>query len=187
MSSQGVSATVGKNIAALRAVRGLTQAKLAALSGVARPTIALLESGSANPTLHVMVSLGRALSVSLDELVSPPRPELSHFPATSLPERTRGNVTIRELLPDHLPGLALERMTLPAKARLAGSPHKAGTREYFTCERGVVRLVVSGEVLELHSGDVAAFPGDRAHSYANIGDGVAVGYSILWVDDVRAA
>ena len=40
-------------------------------------------------------------------------------------------------------------------------------------------LVASGEPWTLAPGDVVVFPGDQRHSYANAGDRMAVGYSVV--------
>ena len=49
------SQNISKNLVALRMKAGLTQQHLALISGVKRATIALLESGTANPTLDVLL------------------------------------------------------------------------------------------------------------------------------------
>src|SRR5581483_3301386 len=124
-----------------RVARGLTQAKVAQSADLPRPTYANLETGAANPTLAVLVRVAAALQVSLEELLSPPRAAVRFFPRGSLPSRARGDVVIQNLLPDQLPGLQLERMELAPGSRMKGTPHVAGTREYLSCERGVVELV----------------------------------------------
>ena len=52
-------------------------------------------------------------------------------------------------------------------ARLGGTPHLPGTREYFTCLDGRVEIVVAGHRYDLDVGDVLAFPGNTLHSYRN--------------------
>ena len=75
--------------------------------------------------------------------------------------------------------MVLERLEIPAGARFVGTPHTPGTREYLTCEAGRLELVASGERFILEVGDVVVFRGDQRHSYANIGRGIAVGYSTV--------
>jgi quercetin dioxygenase-like cupin family protein len=99
--------------------------------------------------------------------------------AADLITRTKTGVTVRKLLPESLPGLDLERMSLPPGVRMAGVPHTPGTREYLTCERGVVELHVSGERYLLEEGDVVTFRGDQRHSYHNPGKEAAVAYSVI--------
>jgi len=174
-----VAARLGTNIGQLREVRGLTQQQMAKLAGVPRATWAHLESGNANPTLSVLHRAAAALQVTMEELIRAPRPAVKHFPASTVPVKTRGSVAIRKLLPDPIPGMEIDRMELPVGARLVGIPHVPGTTEYLTCERGTMVLVASGESWTLAPGDVVVFRGDQRHSYANPGDRVAVGYSVV--------
>lgn len=177
--SDDVADHIATNVRALRLARGLTQAQLSKIAGLPRATWANLESGMANPTISVLVRVSTALQVSLEELVSPPRATAKHFPASSLPTRTRGTVSVRKLLPDPIPGLEIDRMELSARGRMTGVPHRAGTREYLTCETGEIVLVASGERYQLKEGDVVVFRGDQPHSYLNETSRAAVGYSVI--------
>ncbi len=167
------------NIRHLREARGLSQQQIAKIAGVPRATWTHLESGGANPTLAVLVKIANALQVRLDELLAAPRGPARLIRAEELPVRHRGQVEIRKLLPEPLPGLDLERMMLPAGARMAGVPHTPGTREYLTCERGAVELTVGGQRYALTAGDMVTFRGDQRHSYANPGNAVAIAYSVI--------
>jgi transcriptional regulator with XRE-family HTH domain len=178
-SRKDVADHIAANVRALRIARGLTQAQLSKIAGLPRATWANLESGMANPTISVLVRVSTALQVSLEELVSPPRATAKHFPAATLPTRTRGTVSVRKLLPDPIPGLEIDRMDLPARGRMVGVPHRAGTREYLTCEAGEIVLVASGERYVLKEGDVVVFRGDQPHSYLNESSRAAVGYSVI--------
>ncbi len=70
-------------------------------------------------------------------------------------------------------------MELPRGASMTGTPHKPGTREYLTCERGSVQLTASGELYVLEPGDVVVFRGDQKHGYACLGEQDAVAYSVV--------
>ena len=177
--SDPVPANLASNIRMLRESRGLSQQQMAKLSGVPRPTWANLESGAANPTLGVLVRVAGALQVRLEELISPPKASARFYRADELPKRSRGNVNIRKLLPDALPGLEIERMEFPLGASMVGVPHTPGTREYLTCERGELQLSAAAEQWRLHSGELVVFRGDQRHSYKNVGSGVAIAYSIV--------
>jgi len=167
------------NLKQLRETRGLTQAQLAKLAEIPRPTWANLESGAANPTLSVLVRVAAALQVSVEELISPPRALGRLYRADELATKKRGDVTIRKLLPDALQSMELDRMELAPGSRLGGIPHRAGTREYLTCETGEVEIALSGEKWRLRPGDVFVFRGDQRHSYANPGAKTAVAYSVI--------
>jgi transcriptional regulator with XRE-family HTH domain len=174
-----VALRLGSNVSQIREARGVTQHQMAKLAGVPRATWAHLESGQANPTLAVLNRAAAALQVTIEELIREPRSTVKHFPASAIPVRTRGPVSIRKLLPDPIPGMEIDRIELPAGARLVGVPHVPGTTEYLTCERGVIALVAAGESWTLAPGDVVVFRGDPRHSYANPGDRVAIGYSVV--------
>jgi transcriptional regulator with XRE-family HTH domain len=170
---------LGQNVRQLRQTRGQTQAQMAKLSRLPRATWANIESGSSNPTLSVLHRVAGALQVSIEELTASPRAEVRHYPKGELPTRRRGEVMVSSLLPDEVPGMLFERLELPPDSRLIGVPHTPGTREYLSCERGEIELIASGNAFRLATGDVAVFRGDQRHSYANVGRGNAVGYSVV--------
>jgi len=167
------------NIKAVREARGLSQQQIAKIAGIPRATWTHLESGAGNPTLAVLIKVANALQVRVDELLAAPRGPARHLRASELPARTRGQVVVRKLLPEPLPGLDLERMELPPGARMIGIPHTPGTREYLTCERGTVQLAVAGELYTLGEGDVVTFRGDQRHAYHNPGKQPAIAYSVI--------
>jgi transcriptional regulator with XRE-family HTH domain len=176
-----VSGNLARNLRQLRDARGLSQQQLATLAGIPRATWTNLESGGAKPTLAVLTRAAAALRVGIEELLAPPRARCRLFKASDLRQRGRGRVQVRDLLPDPLPGLRIERLRFAPGARFSGTPHTRGTREYLTCERGQIALSVGGETWSLIDGDVLAFPGDQRHGYANPGSTESIGYSVLVV------
>ncbi|HEX4355789.1 MAG TPA: XRE family transcriptional regulator [Polyangiales bacterium] len=167
------------NIRTLRETRGLTQQQMAKLTGVPRATLANLESGGSNPTLSVLVRVAAALQIRIEELIGPPKAAARFYRAADLPVRTRGNVTVRKLLPDALAGFEIERMEFPVGSTLVGVPHTPGTREYLTCEVGQVQLTAAGESWRLEAGELVVFRGDQRHSYKNLGGRIAIAYSVV--------
>lgn len=186
----GLTRNLSANLKELRGSRGLTQGGLAKLCGLPRSTVANLETGAANPTLAVMARLAGALQLTLEELLSAPRVGCQLFPQGTLPVRKRGRegaVVVHKLLPHPIPGMEIDRLELAPAARMVGVPHRPGTHEYLCCERGRLRLQVAGERFDLSPGDVAAFPGDQAHSYHNPGRQPAVGFSVVTLAPVPGA
>lgn len=174
-----VASRLARNVRILRESRALTQAQMAKIASLPRATWANLESGGANPTLSVLDRVATGFQVTIEELVAAPRSEARHYPRASLPLKARGTVAVRKLLPDPIPGMEIDRIELPPKAKMVGVPHTPGTREYLTCESGDVLLVASGEEYRLAAGDVVAFRGDQRHSYMNAGTRTAVAYSVV--------
>jgi transcriptional regulator with XRE-family HTH domain len=165
---------LARNLVSLRHTRALTQDGLARGAGVPRSTIANLESGEGNPSLSVLVKVAGALGVPIDELLASPRALVRRWHAEEVAQKSKGRgVTIRALVPEPVPDSMMEVMDFAPAAVMGGTPHLPGTREFFTCLEGRVRLLVAGEVYMLDTGDVLAFPGNLPHSYQNA-DGVAV-------------
>jgi transcriptional regulator with XRE-family HTH domain len=169
------------NVKTLRELRGATQAEMSRLARIPRATWANLESYGANPTLSVLHKVAQALNVSIEELLAAPRATCRLYPRDTLREKVRGLARVKKLLPDPLPGMEIDRMELPPRARLVGVPHTQGTREYLTVEEGEITLVVSGQTFRVKEGDVAVFEGDQKHSYANEGQKRAIGYSVVLI------
>jgi len=174
-----VATRLGRNMRLLREGRALTQSQMAKIAGLPRATWANLESGAANPTLSVLDRVATAFQVTIEELIAAPRSEAHHYPKGTLPMKTRGAVSMRKLLPDPIPGMDIDRLELPPRAKMTGVPHTPGTREYLTCETGEIILIASGEEYRLEPGDVVAFRGDQRHSYVNAGARVAIAYSVV--------
>ncbi|HET8812295.1 MAG TPA: helix-turn-helix transcriptional regulator [Gaiella sp.] len=68
----GVLAEVGPRLKRLRARRGLTLTTVAAQTGISKSTLSRLESGQRKPSLELLLPLGEAYRVPLDELVGAP-------------------------------------------------------------------------------------------------------------------
>ena len=172
---------LSQNLVLLRRKQGLTQGEVAKLASVPRSTIAHMESGSGNPTLTNLSAVAGALRVSLEELLSPPRPVCKLVKSRELERLSRGQGTgtLIRLLPDPVPGLLMDRMEIEVAGRIGGVPHLSGTKEYFTCISGEVTVYVAGTAYRVQEGDVLAFPGDQAHSYNNTGNRKAVCLSVV--------
>ena len=177
--AEQIAANLGRNIRKLREARGLTQQQMAKASGVPRPTWANLESGTANPTLAVLVKVANALQIRVEELIGPPKASAKFYTADSLPVRRRGKVVVRKLLPEAIPGLEIERMEFPPGSQMNGVPHTPGTREYLTCESGEVELSAAGSKWRLAPGELVVFRGDQKHGYRNVSRSRTIAYSVV--------
>jgi transcriptional regulator with XRE-family HTH domain len=63
---------LGRNIARIRQLRGLSQEALGLEAGIARSYMSGLEQGKRNPTLKLLIRLAAALDVSIAELFEKP-------------------------------------------------------------------------------------------------------------------
>lgn len=177
-----LSAHLSRNVRRLREARGWSQRELSERSGVPRATLTRLESGSPNPAFLVVAKVAAALDVALDELTAVPGTGERLVHATELPIRHKRGVALRQVLPDPLPGVVLERMVLPPGSRLTGAPHGAGSREYLVCELGTVTLRTLSRQHRLGAGDVVVYRGDQPHAYANPGQTEAIAYTLIAYD-----
>ncbi|MFI4945763.1 MAG: helix-turn-helix domain-containing protein, partial [Burkholderiales bacterium] len=153
--------------------------QVARIAKLPRATWSHVESGAGNPTLAVLDKVASALQVPIEELTAAPRATGRLHVRDALRVRRQGDGSIRQLLPDPIPGVLIDRMELPPGGRIPGVPHMPGTREYFTCERGTVLVAVAGEQWNVGPGDVLVFRGDQRHSYRNASRETAVGYSVV--------
>lgn len=176
-----ISENLAKNLEFLRKNRGLTQHKLGTASGIPRTTLSYIESGQGNPSLKILEILASTLGVSIEELLAPPRPSCLLIPQADLKSQTRarGQALIMTLLPDPIPGLQFERLTLRPEALMVGVPHSKGTKEYFTCIAGCIAVSVEGQEYRVNTGDVLAFSGDNKHTYRNLNHIESQGISIV--------
>jgi transcriptional regulator with XRE-family HTH domain len=173
------SSNLAANIKRLRERRDLTQQQLAELSGVPRPTIANLESGTANPTLLVLLKVADSLAASIEELVGGGGLAMTVHRARTLPERKRARATLRQLIPDGFRPAEFERLELAPRGKLGARPESPGSREVLACESGEIDLIAAGETLRLGAGDVVALGADQQRDYVNRGRGTAVAYRLV--------
>lgn len=176
-----ISKNLGASLEYLRKARGLTQDQLAHIAGIPRTTLSHMESGEGNPSLKTLSKLALALGVPYEELLMAPKPSclLIHKQDLKKYQRSQGKVNKVKLLPRPIPGLQFERLEFSNYALLVGTPHSKGTREYFTCTKGRISVTVEGDKYVLDTGDVLAFPGDRKHTYQNLGGMESEGISIV--------
>lgn len=173
---------IAKNLITLREKKGLSQVALAKISRTTRASIALLESGSGNPTLDILLKISQGIRISIDELISSPRAECKHIRGSDVPldRKSRNGIILRKLLPEKIPSTEMDELHLEPGATMTGSPHVEGTREYFTCISGQITIGVLGEIYHLEKGDVLTFPGDKPHSYKNTGRTNSIGISVVF-------
>jgi transcriptional regulator with XRE-family HTH domain len=176
-----ISEHLARNMAALRAVRGLSQIDLGKRAGVPRSTIANLESGDGNPSLVVLAKVARALEAPIDELVAAPREQIRKYGPEQRPELSHAGrgVSLKPIVMGPSPHEMMAVMTLEKGGVMPGTPHLPGTREFFTLIEGAIAIIVHGERFELTPGELLAFPGNVAHGYQNLARGVSRGVSVV--------
>ena len=169
-----------QNLVKLRKSRGISQIQVAKLAGIPRSTLASLETGNSNATLGNVIKLSKALSVSVDELLSLPTNKIDLIKSKSLRvKRSTKGFTLFNLLPHPVEHIELERLDIAAGGNMGGSPHSKNANEYFICLKGRGAIFVEGEEFTLEKGDTLVFPGDCKHSYHNRGRSSFEGISVI--------
>jgi transcriptional regulator with XRE-family HTH domain len=157
--------------AALRRERertGISIAELARRAGLAKSTLSQLESGTGNPSIETLWSLGVALGVPFSRLVEPLPVRVQVIRAGEGPrlQADQADFVVKLLSA----GSARTRRDLyllelePGQPRAAAA-HLPGSVEHLVVGAGRVHAGPTGETVELDPGDYATFPGDVPHYY----------------------
>lgn len=172
-STTALSLAIGARVKQERQNRGWTLDQLAEAAGVSRRMIVNVEQGAANPSVGTLLRISDALGVGLPALVEAPRPKpvkvvRSGEGATlwSSKEGGRGILVAGTESPDVV---ELWDWTLGPGDSHGSEAHAAGTKELLQVQLGTLTVNVAGQVVTLDVGDSLTFPGDVAHSYANLG------------------
>jgi len=171
-------ARLAENLRRLREARGFTQQELSVASGVPRPTLAHLESGSANPTLSVIARVAQALSVAMEELVARSSAVLEFRSGKSLGRHERSGLRIVEVCPEAPNGVAVERIELAQRAEVLREASRQADRTFVVCERGELEISAGDERCLLRASDVVVVRRGAQHVLSQRGRSAAIAYSV---------
>lgn len=147
---------------------------LSRATGLSKTSLLRLEAGDGNPSLETLWRLGRALGLSIGQLLEAPEPAPTRLLRRGDGPVVESSLGMRgRLLHSDTAQTRTEvfELALPAAARFEGEPHPAGTRELVHCVEGTVLCGPDDDLLTLGVGDTASFDGARAHTYAGGPDG----------------
>lgn len=160
---------MGRQIRLRREQRGMSAAELARRAGLAKATLSGLESGRSNPTIDTLDAVAVALGIPLSDLLVSNGPDQAQVVRATDDD---GSEVHRELLRRVSGAHQVEiwRLRLPPRTGFDGVPHATGTLEHLMVASGSLSAGPTGEPVELHAGDLLAFPGDAPHSYRTSAD-----------------
>jgi transcriptional regulator with XRE-family HTH domain len=153
----GVLAEVGPRLKRLRARRGLTLTTVAAQTGISKSTLSRLESGQRKPSLELLLPLGEAYRVPLDELVG--APEVGD-PRIRLKPRNRNGRLVFPLT-QQSSGVQVWKVVIPPERDRELRVHKG--YEWLYVLAGELRLILGEHDITMGPGEVAEFDTQLPH------------------------
>jgi transcriptional regulator with XRE-family HTH domain len=163
---------------------GISLSELAKRAGLAKSTLSQLESGTGNPSVETLWSLGTALGVPFSRLVDPPRPTVtvirSGEGAVIHSERASYTATLLATCP---PGTRTDIYVLRAEPGSVreSDPHSRGTVEHVWLGAGRALIGPADRPVELAAGDYITYPGDIPHVFEALAPGTAAATVLEYV------
>lgn len=159
---------VAQNIRRIRHARDLSLNKLAAQSGVAKGTLAQLESGRGNPTVSTLMTLATSLGVTLADLIAESAMPLSHVTRSDEGTIVRDDgLHLRLVHRTTSPTLLYEiyDMTVHAGMIHRSPAHGPGVVEHLLVHAGKFNVGPVDDPKMLGANDFISFAADRPHLY----------------------
>jgi len=170
---EGIQHRIAARLHDLRSRRGLSLEALAALSGVSRSMISLIERGESSPTAVVLEKLATALDMSLAALFESPRVDalpVARY-ADQEPWKDPGSGYVRRnVSPPSFPSpIRIVEVSFPARARVA---YETGARGATIHQQvwvldGSIDVTVGADRHRLATGDCLALVLDRPVVFHN--------------------
>ena len=163
---------LGPRLKTLRSHQGLSQRKLAAISGVSNATISLIEHGRTDPSMGMLKRILDAMGVSFAEFFSADERQANkHFYAKEeLSEISSGPISYLQVggdLQDSLLQILYERYQPGADTGQSMLSHNA--EEGGIILSGRLELTVGEQVQILSAGDAYLFNSRIPHRFRNTG------------------
>jgi transcriptional regulator with XRE-family HTH domain len=164
MELQETLSTLAENLREERTRAGLTLEQVALRADLSTAHLSRLESGDRQPSVAALISLSRALGVSMSTLLG----ERRDVPALGLssPERMRHEANGLSIAPcSGFPGSStLEALQISISAdRSPSEPARHRGEEWIYVVAGQLRLEFDGQVHLVETGSTAHFDANRPH------------------------
>ncbi|MBM4267140.1 MAG: cupin domain-containing protein [Deltaproteobacteria bacterium] len=170
---------VGRNVARIRAERGIALAALSHRSGIREELLNALEEGRAVPSLRAVWHLATGLEVPFGSLLAHTMLSAAGDPDFRVQRSSRGRVIASSTNQFRSRVLFLEgdprvpevyELTLAPGCVEEAEPHAAETFEHIVVTRGTMIIRAGGSQAKLEAGDSLFFRADVPHGYENAGD-----------------
>ncbi|HZT21230.1 MAG TPA: XRE family transcriptional regulator [Dongiaceae bacterium] len=175
--ADAIAAAVARNLAALRAARGLSFDQLAARSGVSKGMLVQIEQGRTNPSLLTLCRVASALGVTIARMVEPAPSGLGRvLRAEDFNELWRGRADSRARLLAGLDGARLVELwdwRLAPGESYGSEAHPPGSAEMLLVLAGRLAVEVGAETFVAGKGEAITFEAGHPHRYACRGPAAA--------------
>lgn len=168
---------LGPRLHSLRRRNGLSQRRLARLSGVSNATISLIEHGRTDPSIGLLKRILDALGVSFAEFFAEESrtPEKVFFTRDELSEISSGPISYYQVgsdLRDAQLQILYERYAPGADTGRSMLSHDA--EEGGVILKGRLEVTVGDQLRVLSAGDAYRFSSRLPHRFRNIGNEVCI-------------
>jgi transcriptional regulator with XRE-family HTH domain len=171
--ADAVTASIAKQVRALRQARGWSLDELALRSGVSKGMVVQVEGVRTNPSIGTLCRLAEAFGVNVGRLLeATAEPVVKVVTADEAPVLWTGELggTGRLLRGVNDPAFVeVWEWRLEPGERHASGDHSPSTRELVTVHTGTLTVLVDGDAHRAGPGDTIDFRADRPHEYHNEG------------------
>ncbi len=163
---------IGKNLRAIRQLRGLSMSALAAASSVSKAMISKIERGDGGVSASTLGKLAEALEVGISDLLAKDEVNsIVYSPMESQPVlHDSKRKFIRRALSPIFPGRGIDVVHNelgPGGRTGAFPPHKKGVHEYIVALSGTLTVHLNERQITMNAGDSLFFDADCTHEMAN--------------------
>lgn len=178
--SHPADALVGARLRAARQAAGLTLAAVAAEAGLTKGFLSRLERDEVSPSVASLVTVCGVLGIGVGQLFEPP--ETSLVRAGEAPPINFGGRGLREYLLTAGSQRQLQVIRSLVEPGGGGGPELyslACEAEFVYVVRGELRLLMTGDTVDLGPGDAFTMPGAVPHTWLNPSRDAET--EVLWV------
>lgn len=175
ITSSIINEALSQNVKRLRAMRKLTLDQFSEVTGVSKSVLSQLENGIGNPTFSTIWKISNGLKVPLTSLISNVRPESQVIGKEDVSTYKIDN-SLGEIVPffPFTPERNFEIYfaTFEPGGSVRENVHPVGSQEYLLVTSGELLVKCGNESFAIPKGHAFSFPGDKIHSYYNIGNDI---------------
>lgn len=166
---------IGKRIRILRTARGLTLQELADQTKLSQSMMSVVERGRASPSISTLLAIGRALNVSIQQLLMETTPtddpvvRFAELPVIETPD----HVLRRVLYDNRRQGVFMTYNEYRPMTGNSPTPIEHGGHEFGFILEGELTVEVDGRSYLLGQGDLVSFKSSRPHRMWNYSNKLA--------------